>query len=63
MTRKLNVAEEKEKKTDEAKPVQKKKTMNRGKENVCGFRKHRNLQHKNSLNKYRPKCKKVWEEL
>lgn len=59
MTRKLNTADGKEQKTDESKPAQKKKTMNRGKENVFGFRKHRNMHHKNSLDKHRPKCKKV----
>lgn len=72
MTRKLkemsareqNIAEEKEK-TDEAKPEQglASSTIKRGKENACGFRKHLNLEQKNSMEKYRPKCKKVWEEL
>lgn len=57
--REQNTAEEKEK-TDEAKPEQKDKTI---KENACGFRKHLNLEQKNSMDKYRPKCKKVWEEL
>lgn len=65
MTRKLkeipereqNAAEEKEKMTDKTKPAQKEKTKNRGKENAHVFRE--NLQHRNSLDKYRPKCKKV----
>lgn len=60
--REQNAAEGKEK-TDEAKPEQKDKTIKRGKENACGFRKHLNLEQKNSMDKYRPKCKKVWEEL
>ncbi|ROL46784.1 hypothetical protein DPX16_1421 [Anabarilius grahami] len=49
-----NAAEEKEK-TDEAKPEQKDKQIKRGKENACGFRKHLNLEQKNSMDKYRPK--------
>lgn len=56
--REQNAAKGKEKMTDEDKPAQKEKTMNR-KEKACGFRKHLILQQKNSLDLYRPKCKKV----
>lgn len=56
--RERNAAEGKEKMTDEDKHAQKEKTINR-KENACGFRNHLILQQKNSIDAYRPKCKKV----